>query len=133
VKNAFIATVLLLTFYGAIAAEVVKPTNVDDTNYAAEVKDYKGFVIVDYNAPWCLPCREFAPEFEIIANDMKGEVKAVSIDTDVARVSAAAVKKIPRIVLYKDGVEIGVYDSNKNRNHVNVEAWIRQTIEANSK
>lgn len=36
--------------------------------------------IIDFYAPWCGPCQNFAPTFEDIATDLEGSVKAGKID-----------------------------------------------------
>ncbi|XP_074513842.1 dnaJ homolog subfamily C member 10 [Sebastes fasciatus] len=36
--------------------------------------------ILDFYAPWCGPCQHFAPEFEALARDLKGTVRAGKVD-----------------------------------------------------
>ncbi|KAF1383019.1 hypothetical protein PFLUV_G00149880 [Perca fluviatilis] len=36
--------------------------------------------VLDFYAPWCGPCQHFAPEFETLARNLKGEVRAGKVD-----------------------------------------------------
>lgn len=59
-------------------------------------------VIVDFWAPWCGPCKNFAPIFEEASEKFKN-VKFVKIDTDVEQELAAAfqIKSIPTVGVFK--------------------------------
>ncbi|XP_048835172.1 dnaJ homolog subfamily C member 10 isoform X2 [Brienomyrus brachyistius] len=36
--------------------------------------------VIDFYTPWCVPCQQFAPEFELLAHVMKGSVRAGRLD-----------------------------------------------------
>lgn len=36
--------------------------------------------VLDFYAPWCGPCQHFAPEFEVLARSLKGQVRAGKVD-----------------------------------------------------
>lgn len=42
-------------------------------------------VVIDFNAPWCGPCRRFAPVFEEAAKKFGDRIHFVSVNTDNVR------------------------------------------------
>jgi thioredoxin 1 len=76
-----------------------------DQNFAAEVEQAKGVVLVDFWAEWCGPCRAIAPVIERLAEDYRGRVKVLKLDTDAHQLTAAKyrVRSIPTLLLFKDG------------------------------
>ncbi len=76
-----------------------------DSNFAEEVLDYKGTVIVDFYADWCNPCKMMAPIFEEAAKEAGNKAKFAKLNVDEARETAMkyGVMSIPTIIVYKDG------------------------------
>ena len=77
--------------------------HLNDSNYAAEVA--QGVVVVDFWAPWCGPCRAFAPHLEAAAQAFDGKLRIAKYNVDEATQFAAdlVIRSIPTLVVYKNG------------------------------
>ncbi|MEM3364076.1 MAG: thioredoxin [Candidatus Micrarchaeia archaeon] len=80
---------------------------VDELNsqsFDTAIKDGK-FVLVDFWAPWCGPCRAVAPIVEKIAEIYSGKLKVYKVNVDEAPELAQrfGVMGIPSLMLFKDG------------------------------
>lgn len=82
---------------------------VDDGNFAAEVENASGLVMVDFWAEWCAPCRAVAPVLERLAAEYQGRVRFVKLNVDEAPDTAAAygIRSIPTLALFRDGKPVG--------------------------
>lgn len=39
-------------------------------------------IVVDFNATWCGPCKQFKPIFDVMAEKYDGKVRFISVDVD---------------------------------------------------
>ena len=64
-----------------------------------------GIVLVDWWAPWCGPCRSFAPNFEAVA-EANPDVTFAKVDTDEEQELAGAfqIRSIPTLMVFRDKV-----------------------------
>ena len=84
------------------------PINVTgERNFQDEVINSELPVLVDFWAPWCMPCRLMAPVLESIAGKFKGKLKVVKINTEEADNRKLAyeyqIQSIPNMKLFKKG------------------------------
>lgn len=64
------------------------------------------FVIIDFWAPWCAPCRRFAPVFEKVSADFAGQVVFAKINTEVEQAIAGhfQIRSIPTLMVFRDQI-----------------------------
>lgn len=62
-------------------------------------------VVVDFWAPWCGPCRGFAPVFEKVAGE-NADVKFVKVNTDEEQSLAMhfGIRSIPTLLIFREQV-----------------------------
>lgn len=86
--------------------------NVMELNEAAfenEVKNEKGFVLVDFWASWCAPCNMVAPVLERIAESLSDKLKVckLNVEENPNIASEFGVMSIPTLIMFKEGKEQG--------------------------
>ncbi len=66
-----------------------------------------GFVIIDFWAPWCGPCRSFAPTYEKVAEDHPDIVFGkVNTEEEQELAMHFQVRSIPTLMIFRDSIII---------------------------
>lgn len=68
----------------------------------------EGVSLMDFNAPWCGPCRSQEPILESISDRLSGRasVSAINVDENRDIATRFGIQSIPTIILFKDSNEI---------------------------
>jgi thioredoxin 1 len=72
-----------------------------------EILGNNSFVIVDFWAEWCGPCRMLGPIVEELAKDNEDMVIGkMNVDNNASTPSQYGIRGIPTIIFFKDGKEV---------------------------
>ncbi len=77
----------------------------DETNFQENVLS-KDFVVVDFFAEWCGPCRMIGPFLEDIEEQLGIDVVKINIDESPNIAAQYEVMSIPTLVILKKGEKI---------------------------
>ena len=67
-----------------------------------------GVSLIDFNAPWCGPCRAQEPIIQQLRKDFSGRATIAEMNVDENQETAASlgIQSIPTMAVFKNGIEI---------------------------
>lgn len=83
-----------------------------------------GWVLVDFWAPWCGPCKMIAPILEQIAEEREITIAKVNTDENRNTPGRFGVRGIPTLVLFKEGQVIDQRTGASSKS--NLDEWLEK-------
>lgn len=78
--------------------------NINTNNFQNEVMNSDKPVLLDFWAPWCVPCRMVAPTVEEIASERVDiKVGKINVDEQPELANKFGIMSIPTLVVMKNG------------------------------
>ncbi len=79
--------------------------DIKDADFQKEVLENEKLTIVDFWAPWCMPCQMLTPIIEELAEEMKEKADVYKMNVDECPETAEkyGIKGIPAVLFFKNG------------------------------
>ena len=81
--------------------------NITAANFEQEVLNSDKKVLLDFWAPWCVPCKLLAPIVEEIANEHEDIVLGkVNVDEEIQLAMTFKIASIPTLLVFEGGKQV---------------------------
>ncbi|CBG40662.1 thioredoxin family protein [Helicobacter mustelae] len=81
--------------------------NITEKEYGQVTKE--GLVVVEFGASWCPDCVRIEPIMQALSKEYEGKVKFYKVNFDDAESlkETLNIRRIPTLLFFKNGVEVG--------------------------
>ena len=88
-------------------AKINVPITLTDYNFDEMTRKYN-YLVVDFWAPWCGPCKMVSPVIDQLAFELSGKVVfgKLNVDENPTVASLFGIQSIPTLMIFKDGTAI---------------------------
>ncbi|MBA5238203.1 thioredoxin TrxC [Pectobacterium aroidearum] len=85
-------------------------------------------VVVDFWAPWCGPCVNFAPVFENVAQERNGKIRFIKVNTEAEPALSARfrIRSIPTLMIFKQGQMVDILNGALPK--AQFEEWLDESL-----
>ncbi len=99
-----------------------KVLNINADQFEKEVIQSKTPVLVDFWAPWCMPCKMMGPILDEVAKDLGEKASIIKINVDDSKNIALAqmfhIMSIPSMKIFKDGKIVDEYVGMRSKENL---------------
>ena len=103
-----------------------KIIELNNNNFNTIVSEKSDFIVIDFWAPWCGPCRMMSPVFEEIANELKDNTSVkfakVNVDENPDLGTKFRVTSIPFFIIFKNGKAVATKVGGSTK--ASMQEWI---------
>jgi thioredoxin 1 len=88
---------------------ITRPIILTDSNFREEISKYP-FMVIDFWAPWCGPCRIVSPIMEQLASEYAGRVVfgKLNIDENQMVAQSFGIQSVPTMMILKNSIVVDI-------------------------